>query len=139
MRVKCLGRAILPHETTVITNIPRPDYGDSKAKDNKQGISFWDDRITLGSKQYYVVSDNDLTKSKESWEKFTKTKNNEPMQIVESISGQTNLSTQGRLWLYDDIVFKLDRNNYELDQVKLLIRSWLENEDIFFKKLEEKK
>jgi hypothetical protein len=141
MRVKCLGRVTPPHDIQVITAVPRPDYGDNKAKLEP----FYTQYFTLGQKQYLPLSKSaGINKSKDFHEKFIKQSKKEPQPIVEiaksKIAGSDSPkeSTLGKLWLYNEKIYEFDRNDYDQQQVKLLILDFLEEERKEFAELKRK-
>jgi hypothetical protein len=133
MRVKCLGKPTPPHDIRIITNIPRPDYEDNKVK---QEPTFSIEYFELGSKRYAPTNNNgEIEKSKEFSEEFIKQSETEPQPIGEISNKQIKTSSDGRLWLYKEKMFELDRNDYEREKVKFLILNFLEKERIIFEKL----
>jgi len=141
MRVKCLGRVAPPHDIRIITAVPRPDYQDNKDKLEP----FYTQYFTLGQKQYLPLSKSGgINKSKGFHEKIIKQSKKEPQPIVEIYkskiagSGSIKESTRGRLWLYNEKIYEFDRNDYDQQQVKLLILDFLEEERKEFSELKRK-
>ncbi len=135
MRVKCLGRAEPPREILIITAVPRPNYQDHKAKQGPLFTQYFE----LGQKQYSPLSKNgEINKSKDFYEKFIKQSKKEPQLIGEISNEQFKRSTLGRLWIYDEKIYEFDRNDYNQQQVKLLILDFLEKEREEFARLKRK-
>ena len=130
--MKCLGRAEPPVEIRIITAIPRPDYHDHKPKQEP----YFTQHFTLGQKQYLPLSKSgEINKSKEFSDKYIRLSKKEPRQICEISNEKIKESTRGRLYLYNEKIYEFDRNDYNQQQVKLLILDFLEKEKKEFARL----
>jgi hypothetical protein len=131
MRVKCLGRVTPPHDVQVITAVPRPDYQDNKPEQEP----YYPQYLELGSKRY---SSGQIIESKDLYEKFIQKSKKEPQQICEISNKVKKQSKSGRLYLYKDKIYEFDRNDYNPQQVKLIILDFLEKEREEFVQLKRK-
>ena len=151
MEIRCLGKVRID-EVRIIKFTPA--YGDAESREPKGDMDGKEMMVGGGvfesGGNYYVpiTGANKAERSKGAneielaLENALERSREEPQiigQVKESDYGSSNIDAMiNRLWLYDGKIYQLRRNDYNKEQVRLLILDYLGKEEAKFKTLEKK-
>jgi hypothetical protein len=137
MSVKCLGKPRIPQDITIVFSLERPG-GQNPEK--KTGSTIKTEKcLELDGNRYLPLKGaNERDKIEQNCVNAIKRSKKEPQPLVETTSKARNERTFMRLWLYEGKIYEVDRNDYDKQQVKLLILEFLDKEKKKFQGLEQK-
>jgi len=141
MSVKCLGKPTIPRDLRIISHIPEP--GEQNFRGEREYVISPKKYLELQGKRYLPLKgQGEINNSENACVNATRRSKRESQLVgeIKSIGGieKVNESTLLRLWLYDGKIYELDRNDYDKQQVKLLILDFLDKEKGKFQKLKQK-
>lgn len=137
MAIKCLGRiSIDPGNKLVFRSVENNAISSTISIPGK---------LELGGKTYLPLTDNNELNHKANFDDILSLSAKTPQRIGEvgtleaSEKGQDlNKSLINRLWLYDSKLYISDRNDYDKNQMHLLILDYLDRQKSKFDKLNQK-
>jgi len=141
MSVKCLGKPTIPEDIHVISYIPR--HGEQNFKGKREHIISPQKYLELQGKRYLPLKGKgEIDKSENSCVNAMRRSKKEP-QLVGEIKSKAGIEkvndlTFLRLWLYDEKIYEVDRNDYDKEQAKYLILDFSDKEKGKFQKLKQK-
>lgn len=137
MLVKCLGKPRIPQDMTIDFSIPRP--GEQKPE-KKTGSTIKTEKcLELDGRRYLPLKGaSEKDKIEKNCVNAIRRSEKEPQPLVETSSKARNERTFMRLWLYEGKIYEVDRNDYDKQQLKLLILEFLDKEKRRFQDLEQK-
>lgn len=143
MEVKCLGEVIIEPASLAELIMALRGVADEEGKDKLTSAMTY---FRLGEKQYVPLTDDGKIDHSENRCKTSLERSRGKPQPVGEVAEfrhfRADLSIKSsmvnRLWLYDGKIYQSNRNDYNQEQVHLLILDFLDREKKRFKDLEQK-